>query len=276
MTSPPPGWYELTTRVPRQGQTVRVVTDVGVSHVVRFEVAHTDDWPSGASWALANGHAPLPFTRVALWSPDLAAPLPAPEPATASGPESASTPAQAPSTPPVLSAALAEIDQTLTVLHGLPPDQYDWSPHPDIVTLRTLARRLVRIVARTGWILELDSVELLFEPDLPDFETANELVMTFQSNADAVRALVPKVTEAALWEPWRLERNGETIAETPRGVALRRYGIAPMAYHRGEAAVLLTALGVSAPHPYPEWPFKEASRTTAWAQPDAEAQPVSV
>ena len=273
MTSLPSDWYELTTRVPRQGQTVRVVTDVGVSHVVRFEVAHTNDWPSGASWALANGHAPLPFARVALWSPDLAAPPPSLTPA---APEPEAPPAQVPSTPPVLTAALAEIDQTLTVLHSLPPDQYDWSPHPDIVTLRTLARRLVRIVARIGWILELDSVELLFEPDLPDFETANELVVTFQSNADAVRAIVPKVTEGALWEPWRLERNGETIVETPRGTALRRYGIAPMAYHRGEAAVLLTALGLAAPHPYPEWAFKEASQAAAWAQPDAEAQPVSV
>ena len=267
MTAPAPTWYDVNDRVPRRGQTVRVLTDAGTDHAATFEVAHTDDWPSGAAWVLANGRASLPFTRVAQWSPDpeaatlaqTAAPPAEPEPAPAPRRPSQERPA-------VLTAALVEIDRTATVLQMLPQDQYDWSPHPDIVTLRTLARRLVRIVARVGWILELDAVEISFEPDLPDFETPEELVATYKANADVVRALIPTVAEDSLWTPWRLERNGEVIVETSRQSALRAYGISPMVYHRGEAAVLLTALGLAAPHPYPAWAFRDSARAM-WNQP---------
>lgn len=261
-----PVWFDATSRVPRQGQHVRVLTHAGVDHAAYFEVSHTDDWPSGASWALENGQSSLPFHHVARWSPDPTAqpprrPAPPPEP-----PPSEPPPPAEPAQPAILAEALDQIRQTETLLQVLPADQYDWAPHPHIATLRTLARRLVRIVARMGWVLELDAVEVMFEPDLPDFDTSEGLVETFRANASTVRALTAETSADDLRAPWRLERNGEVVAEMSRGHALRRFGVAPMVYHRGEAAVLLTALGLTAPHPYPEWSFREGWHP-AWTQP---------
>ncbi|PAP76977.1 DinB family protein [Rubrivirga marina] len=268
-----PAWYDATARVPRQGQLVRIVTQGGVDHAAFFEVTHTDDWPAGVAWVLENGRSSLPFDQVVLWSPDPSAVAPnrsepppdeTPPDEAPSGPEFASEPER----PAILTEALFEIEQTETVLKSLPPDQYDWTPHPDIATLRTLSRRLVRIVARMSWVLELDALEVMFEPDLPQFKTPAELIETYRSNADTVRSLIPTTTPDDLQGTWRLERDGVEIARMSRGSALRRFGIAPMVFHRGEASVMLTALGLVPPHPYPEWAFRETpTPTSAWAQP---------
>lgn len=256
-TSP---WYDLTARVPRRDQVVRVVMKTGVDHQARFIVQHTEDWPSGAWWELSNGRATFPFGEVAGWSPDPNAQLPKHHAEPAEPTDEPEAPASTkPSTPAILIETLKEIERTGVVLRLLPPDHYDWSPHPDIASIRTLALRLVRIVARIGWILELDSLELSFEPDLPELIDADEIVATYQANETTVREAIPPLDGTYLQASWQLERNGEVIAKMPRGDALRRFGVMPIVYHRGEAAVMMTALGLKAPHPYPEWAFKEAS-----------------
>ncbi|MEM0961348.1 MAG: hypothetical protein AAGK21_02250 [Bacteroidota bacterium] len=247
-----------------------VLLPTGVAQEAIFEVVHTENWPSGASWEFTNGHASLPFTDVRAWSPDPTAQPPAHQAQTSRVAPSGGGTAQlggAPA-PAIVKETIEQIDLTATVLRMMPSNQYDWSPHPEIATLRTLSRRLVRIVARIGWILDLEAVELSFEPDLPDFDDADTAIMTYSANADMVRDLLPNITAETLRRPWRLERNGVVIETMPCGGALRRFGITPIVYHRGEAAVLLTALGQRAPHPYPLWAFQDES-TAQWSGPDA-------
>lgn len=117
-----------------------------------------------------------------------------------------------------------------------------------------------------GWILELDTLELMFEPDLPEFAEPGAIAETYAANAETVRKLALTLTGANLNEPWTLERNGVIVAEMARGEALRQFGLTPIVYHRGEAAVLITALGLKAPHPYPLWAFKD-ERAADWTPP---------
>ncbi len=233
---------------------MRVLTRHGVDHRAQFVVAHTDAWPSGASWMASHGRAPLPFAEVVSWSPDPDTPLPAP-----SAPHKPSEPTAPAPRPAILSEVLIEVERTGAVLRLLPPDQLDWSPHPDIPSLRVLSGRLVRLVARIGWILELESVELLFEPDLPHLQTPDEIVETYTANEETVHETVAGLTGDDLRAPWLLERNGEPVARLTRGDALRSFGLTPLVYHRGELALLLTAIGIGVPHPYPLWAFKEAA-----------------
>ena len=275
MSSPPPErpltepapWFDLEARLPRRGQVVRIATRSGADHEARFVVQHTRDWPSGAWWELTNGRTTHPFSHVVRWSPDPKArpPRPGLEPERPLPRD----PVRDRDVPPaILSEALLEIERTGEALRLFPTSHYDWSPHPDIATIRTLALRLVRIVARIGWVLELETLELLFEPDLPDFAEPADIAETYAANAETVRDLVPSVTGADLRQPWTLERNGETVVTLERGDALRRFGLTPMVYHRGEAAVLMTALGLRAPHPYPLWAFDDAP-ALAWEPPSA-------
>ena len=248
---------------------MRIVVESGVSHKAAFVVEHTDDWPTGAWWELTNGRSSLPFGRVALWSPDPDARPPKDEPEPQDEPDSDLEAEKDPDAPPaILSETLLEIERTGEVLKLFPTSHYDWSPHPDIASIRTLALRLVRIVARIGWILELETLELMFEPDLPDFAEPSEIAETFAANADTVRSLIPSLRGEDMRQSWKLENNGGVVAEMPRGEALRRFGLTPIVYHRGEAAVLLTSLGLKAPHPYPLWAFEDTP-AAAWTPPSA-------
>ena len=280
-SSLPDGWHDPAHRVPRQGQDVRVWTRRGSDRQARFAVAYTDHWPAGASWTVDQGERALPFEEVLAWSPRLDQPYPAAQPAPAPVPAPApSAPAAEPAPPgpapparpAILREVTAEIAQTGDVLRRLPSSQLDWSPHRSIPSIRVLALRLVRLVARIEWVLDLDSVETAFEPDLPHLSEPDEIIATFLANAESVNALAGRLTAADLRAPWVLERNGEPVARLPRGDALRQFGLTPLVYHRGEAALLMTAVGVDVPSPCPQWAFREAQPWVA-ASPEPEPGP---
>lgn len=261
----PPGWHALAAVVPRRDQTVRILTTRGVDHQARFVVVHTNAWPSGAWWSVQSGHVTLPFSEVVAWSPD---PEARPHRPGAGAPGAAPGEAGPPplARPALVSELLAEVGQTGSVIRLVPRDFVDWTPHPDVPPLRVLSWRLVRIVARIGWILELDGIELAFEPEVLVSRAPDEVLATYIANEQTVTELAERVTAEALRAPWRLERNGAPLVEMPRGDALRTFGLTPLVYHRGEAGLLLTALGVRVPHPYPLWSFEERT-AGAWAPP---------
>ncbi|WP_420457358.1 hypothetical protein [Rubrivirga sp.] len=274
MTSPAsaPTWYDATARVPRRGQVVRVLTATGVDHVAQFLVHHTEAWPSGAAWSLGQSRAWLPFADVVAWSPD---PEARPQQdrrhqdrrrasATAMAVTAAAVAAagpdadEPPQRPAVLDELRTEIRRTRAVLTLIPAECMDWTPYPSLPSLRVLALRLVRIVARVGWILEFDEVELSFEPTADDLAAVTDLVAAYHANEREVEALMDGVGAGALRAPWCLQENGEPVARMTRGDALRQLGLTPIVYHRGETALLLTALGLHPPHPYPVWAFDDA------------------
>lgn len=270
MTHPlSPGWFSPSERVPRKDQTVRVSMGAGSTHVARFVVEHTHEWPSGASFALANGHRVVPFAEVAAWAPDPETTTPPFAPTddeTADEtPDAVSTDRhaanrRAPDAAPAIVAEIGtEVARTEALLRLLPADQLDWSPHPDLPSLRILARRLIRIVARIRWIAELDSVEASFEPDLPVFDSVADLVATFHASAASAAEIAPHLTGATLRAPWTLERNGDPVVQMARGEALREFGLRPLVYHQAEIALLLVSMGLPVPHPYGRWPFAEVA-----------------
>jgi hypothetical protein len=236
-----------------------------VDHAAQFVVLHTTDWPSGAWWSLRNGRTTLPFAEVSAWSPDPAARPPAagdgaaPEPA--DEPQAGGAPR-----PALVDELLTEVGRAGRLIRLVPPGTADWSPHPDVLPLGALTVRLAQIVARVAWIIELDHVEAWFEPPAPELPPPAETAAAYAADERAVTALAEGLTAADLRAPWRLERGGEVVVEMPRGNALRAFGIAPLVYHRGEAGLLLTALGVRVPHPYPLWTVGEAT-PAGWAPP---------
>lgn len=258
----PPGWYNPAHRVPRRDQIVRILMRSGVDHRAQFVVAHTDAWPSGASWLVLGGQTSLPFADVVSWSPDPNTPPPKPKPRAPKASEHALNGVR----PAILTEVLIEVERTGTLLRLLPPDQLDWSPHPDIPSLRTLSWRLVRLVARIGWILDLGRVDVQFEPATlgdDDLQSPEGILEAYVANEEAVRQAVESLTAASMRAPWQLEREGHTVAHLPRGDALRTFGLTPLVYHRGELGLLLTALGVGTPHSSPLWPFAAPSPESA-------------
>ena len=236
----------------------------GVDRAARFVVAHTDDWPSGAGWAIHNDQDLLPFASVHSWSADPDTPRPVPPREPPPAPEPPPQPEAPPvsSTPAIARELVVQVEHVGHLLRRLPEEHLGWTPHPMVPALGVLALRLVRVVARMDWILDLDYLEVLFEPDLPQFATVYEIVSAFDANASSVKGLARALTADALRQPWRLERNGQVVSNGPRGDALRTFGLTPLAYYRGEAALLMSALGVEMPLPDPIWRFKDGPQWT--------------
>ncbi|PAP77951.1 hypothetical protein BSZ37_16645 [Rubrivirga marina] len=153
-----------------------------------------------------------------------------------------------------MNEALIEVERTGTLLLLLPEAHLDWSPHPDLPTIRTLSWRLVRLVERIGWILELDKLALDLEPAL-DLEMSAEISEAYAANEESVRRALIGLGPDDMRAPWLLEREGDPVARLPRGDALRTFGLTPLVYYRGQLAELLLALGVGVPDPSPLWPF---------------------
>ncbi|WP_412067882.1 hypothetical protein [Rubrivirga sp. IMCC43871] len=257
-------WLDPKSRLPRSAQLVQILTTRGSRHAARFEVAYTEMWPEGASWTLQQTGAAVPFEDVAVWSPDVGAPRPGLAPS-AEGGLTTVGPAGAP--PAIASEIVTEIVRTGNMLRQIPHAHLDWSPHPQVPTLRTLALRLVRIVARVGWILDLDSIELTYEPDLSELRTIDEMVTTYLANQRAVRRLAAETDGATLREMWQLERNGAVVVRLARGNAVRLFGLVPIVHHRAEMALMLTALGIRTEHPYAPWAFEDpVVAPAAWGE----------
>lgn len=255
-------WHDPKKRLPRSAQLVQILTKRGSRHAARFEVAYTEMWPEGASWTLQQTGAAVPFEAVAVWSPDVGAARPSLVDPTEVAEVAASTPGPPPA---IATEVVTEIVRTGDMLRQIPPAHLDWSPHPQVPTLRTLALRLVRIVARVGWILDLDSIELTYEPDMSDLQTLDQMMATYLANQRAVRRLAADTDGANLREMWQLERNGAVVVRLARGNAVRLFGLVPVVHHRAEMALMLTALGIRTEHPYAPWAFEDtAPPPAAW------------
>ena len=231
-----PVWHNPRYRLPKRNQTVRVRTKAGITRLARFLVAYTDDWPTGASWDIDKQLAPLRFGDVTAWTDALAEEL-----------------AEEPQDPAIVREVLNEIEHTRDLLALLPPDQLDWTPHPDIPSLQVLAWRLVRIVQRIQWIASREEVERSVLPRLDALNTPADVADTFSTLADDAIEILPSLDADALRQTWKLTDRGLVVVELPRGDVLRAFGVRPLVYHRAEMGLLLTALNRTPPHPYPEW-----------------------
>ena len=256
----PPGWHDAAAAVPRKDQTVRILTRYGADHAAQFVVAFTEDWPSGAWWSIQNGRVTLPFADAAAWSPDPEA-RPPRSPAPAGG-------GRAEPRPALVGEVLAEVGKVGRLIRLVPRPSADWSPHPGVASPRVLAWRLAQVVARLEWIFTLDAVELALVPPVPADGSLDAVAATYAANAQAATEAAETATAASLQAPWQLEQDGDAVVTTPRGNAVRAFGLTPLVYHRGELGVLLTSLGVRVPHPYPLWSFGDPG-TGGWTPPPA-------
>ena len=251
MTAAPPAWHDTAAAVPRKGQTVRILTRYGADHEAQFVVAFTSDWPSGAWWSIQNGRVALPFAEAVAWSPDPGARPPRATSAPKAG--------AAGSPPALVGEVLTEVGRVGGLIRLIPSSSADWTPHPDVAPPRTIAWRLAQIVARLELIFSLDRVELGLESPPSDAGPLDAIELAYAASARAAAEAARSASAASLRAPWQLERDGEAVVMMPRGNAVRAFGMAPLVYHRGELGVLLTALGVAVPHPYPLWSFGESA-----------------
>lgn len=249
-----PGWTTPEQRVPRRDAHVLIQTARGLIHLAQFRVAHTEEWPSGASWAIESLEADLPFGAVCAWAPE-GTPLPAPlEPAApADAPADAPVPAPGRRPPAIAVEVQAEIVATRPLLDAVPDYALDWRPHPDLPTLAGAGRRVVALVGRIGTILDGTEYDVSWPEAASDARDRVTLLREFDAAAAIVAPLTETLQVSGIVEAWTLRQNGRALLTLPRGDVLRRLGLSPLVHHRGQLALYLRTLGVPLAPLYGAW-----------------------
>jgi uncharacterized damage-inducible protein DinB len=156
------------------------------------------------------------------------------------------------STPASLLAELErETRTTRRHLERIPPDRFDWRPHPKSSTVGALASHLVACLAFVEPIVAQD--ELDFDPATHrPFRAPDTAALLAGFDETAARALgvVRGLAAHELDEPWRFKIRGALRFERTRAEALRDMTMSHLVHHRGQLSVYLRLLDVPVPATY--------------------------
>ena len=133
-----------------------------------------------------------------------------------------------------------EIKKTRTMLERVPEDKKDFAPHPKSMTLGKLAPHIAQLTGFGLMVLttpELDFATTKFAP-VP-FESAAQLVKTFDEGAAKTRAALKNTPDEAWTQPWKLSAGDKTIFAGSRFLAYRQMFLNHLVHHRAQLGVYL-------------------------------------
>ncbi len=133
-----------------------------------------------------------------------------------------------------------EIKKTRTMLERVPTDKPDFAPHAKSMPLNKLAPHVAQL-AGFGFIIlttpELDFANAKFTP-VP-FESAAQLVKSFDEGAAQARAALKNTPEEAWTQPWKLSFGDKPIFSGTRFLAYRQMFLNHIVHHRAQLGVYL-------------------------------------
>ncbi len=150
----------------------------------------------------------------------------------------------------IAQSLLAEFEQqapiTRRFLERLPEEKYLWKPHEKSMTAGQLAYHLASV---PGGIVRFVQNNPAQAPSFnyPQPETRKEVLSLFDDSIAAVRELLPKFSDDAMKENWRLVAGGQEIMAQPRGEFVRDVMLSHWYQHRGQFSVYLRLLNIAVP-----------------------------
>ena len=152
---------------------------------------------------------------------------------------------------------LPEYDQEIAgarrTLERVPPDKFDWKPHPKSPSMIALAAHLAGLPSLATLTIDRDDVDTApggpMEPPPRPADTS-ELVATLDKTAGEARAALAGASDAELMKPWSMLTNGTTIFTLPRVVVLRSFVMNHLIHHRAQLGVYLRMNDIPVPSLY--------------------------
>jgi uncharacterized damage-inducible protein DinB len=133
-----------------------------------------------------------------------------------------------------------EIKKTRTMLERVPEDKKDFAPHPKSMPLNKLAPHVAQLAGFGLVILttpEFDFVKTK-TPSVP-FESAAQLVRTFDEGAAKARAALQSTSDDAWTQSWKLSAGDKPIFSGSRFLAYRQMFLNHLVHHRAQLGVYL-------------------------------------
>ena len=146
----------------------------------------------------------------------------------------------------LLSEFLVQVPVTRRFLERIPEDRLTWKPHAKSMTAGQLAYHLAAV---PGGVVRFAQNNPAEAPDFkfPQPATRDEVLQAFAESVATVRAILPKFSDAAMMETWRLVAGGREVMAQPRVDFLRDIMLNHWYQHRGQLSVYLRLLDVSVP-----------------------------
>lgn len=140
---------------------------------------------------------------------------------------------------------------TRRFLERLPEGKLTWKPHEKSMTAGQLAYHLASV---PGAIVRFVQNNPAQAPDFsgpasrfPQPATVNEVLETFDTSIAAVRDLLPRFSDVAMNETWRLVAGEREVLAQPRERFVRDVMLSHWYQHRGQFSVYLRMLNVAVP-----------------------------
>jgi uncharacterized damage-inducible protein DinB len=147
-----------------------------------------------------------------------------------------------------------EMAGTRKVLERIADDKLDWKIHDKSNTIGWVANHLADI---PGWVemtitedaLDVEPVE--GQPYQSPKETSTTAILElFDKNVAQAKSLLETVEDATLFEPWSLQKQGETLMTMPRVAVLRTWVLNHTIHHRAHLCVYLRVNDIPVPGLY--------------------------
>lgn len=151
----------------------------------------------------------------------------------------------------IAQALLAEFEiqapVTRKFLERLPEDKLSWKPHVKSMSAGQLAYHLA---FTPGGVVRFAQNNPAQAPDFANFPQAasrEEILKIFDESVVTVRSLLPKFSDQAMTETWRLLAGQQEVLAQPRAAFLRDVMLSHWYQHRGQFSVYLRMLDIPVP-----------------------------
>ncbi|MGH9373340.1 MAG: DinB family protein, partial [Vicinamibacterales bacterium] len=136
------------------------------------------------------------------------------------------------------------------LLERVPDQKFDWKPHTKSMTLGGLATHIASIVWWGEVTLDRPDFDLEGNPPSKPEANRSDLLVKFDRNVAATRALLAGKADPELMAPWSLRNGTQTFFTMPKAAVWRTFVMNHLVHHRAQLGVYLRMNDVPLPAMY--------------------------
>jgi uncharacterized damage-inducible protein DinB len=140
-----------------------------------------------------------------------------------------------------------QASNTRRFLERLPEEKLMWAPHQKSLTAGQLAYHLATVPGAVVRFVQNNPAQAPKEFKFPQPASLEETLSAFDESVSTVRDLLPKLTDAAMQETWRMVAGEREVLAQPRCLFLRDVMLSHWYQHRGQFSVYLRLLDIAVP-----------------------------
>jgi uncharacterized damage-inducible protein DinB len=147
-----------------------------------------------------------------------------------------------------------EMDQeaatTRKMLSRIPPEKFDWRPHPKSMTLKRLATHVAELPSWAAMAITTDELDFQVNPYVPaDVTSTGELLDFFEDSLKKGKEAVANANVVDFTKEWVL-RDGDRVYSRDTKYDVIRMSYSQTIHHRAQLGVYLRLLDIAVPGSY--------------------------